>query len=329
MTIPAYLTACEHFGLTVPLFQAPTGSIAGPELAAAVSSAGAMGALALTWTDPETARAHVSAVRRATPNPFLVNFALAFPPASLPAALDAGAPIVSFSWGDPTPHITMVARAGARVGVQVTGAAGARRAVEMGADFVICQGVEAGGHVQSSAPLIDILASVICAAKGLPVIAAGGISDAVGIANVLRLGASGAMLGTRFVATRESRAHEDYKQQIVRAKRDDTALTVCFEGGWPNATHRVLRNDTLVTWEAFGCPPVGNRPGEGDVVGRSQTGEAIMRYEDTAPRVGMTGRIEDMCLYAGQGVDGITDVPAAGELVHRLWRDASQSLSGD
>ncbi|HLV82083.1 MAG TPA: nitronate monooxygenase, partial [Chthonomonadaceae bacterium] len=114
------------FGLHYPIAQAPTGSIAGPELAAAVSAAGALGAMALTWTPPEIAAEQVRQVRAATDRPFLVNFALAFPPASLSAALDAGAPIVSFSWGDPAPYVSMARSAGALIGMQVTSAAGAR-----------------------------------------------------------------------------------------------------------------------------------------------------------------------------------------------------------
>jgi len=112
-------------GLPIPLFQAPTGSIAGPELASAVSRAGAMGAMALTWTDPETARAHVRQVRAATDNPFQVNFALAFTPHALHAALEEGAPCVTFSWGDPAAHLASVRASGAVVGIQVSTARGA------------------------------------------------------------------------------------------------------------------------------------------------------------------------------------------------------------
>src|SRR5438874_8187739 len=112
-----------------------------------------MGAMALTWTAPEVAAEQVRQVRAVTERPFLVNFALAFPPTSLPAALEAGAPVVSFSWGDPAPYVAPVRAAGALFGVQVTNAAGAKRALALGADFLICQGLEAGGHVQSTTPL--------------------------------------------------------------------------------------------------------------------------------------------------------------------------------
>ena len=309
------------FGLKYPLWQAPTGSIAGPELAAAVTGAGGMGAMALTWASPAEAAAQIEQVRAQTIGPFQINFALAFPPESLPAALEAGAPVVTFSWGDPAPYLAQVRSAGAKVGVQVTNVEGARRMAQIGVDFLICQGIEAGGHVQSSQSLWTLLPQIVAAAEGLPVVAAGGIADGQGVAHALRLGAAGAMLGTRFVATLESRAHPDYKARLVAAQADATALTVCFDGDWPYAAHRVLRNTTLEHWEAAGCPPVGARPGEADIVGTNANGEPILRYADTAPRQGFTGDTSAMCQYAGTGCTAIHDIPSAADLVLRLWQE--------
>jgi nitronate monooxygenase len=222
------------------------------------------------------------------------------------------------------PSAEMVRRvrdAGARLGIQVISPEGARAALSHGPDFLTCQGIEAGGHVQSSRRLFDLLPAVIAAAEGTPVVAAGGLASSADIARVLRRGAAGAMLGTRFVATRESRAHPDYKQALVAASGADTALTVCFDGGWPYAAHRVLRNETFRQWEAAGSPAVGERPGEGDVIGHTTSGEPILRYEDTAPRDGMTGNIAAMCLYAGTGCGAIQDIPSAAELMARLIRE--------
>jgi nitronate monooxygenase len=300
----------------VPIFQAPTGSIAGPELAAAVTEAGGMGAMGLTWTPPDVAADVVRQVRARTDGPFQVNFALAFPLVSLSAVLDAGVPIVTFSWGDPEPYLAQVRAAGAGIGIQVTNVAGAKRAVQLGADFLLCQGIEAGGHVQSTTSLWDLLPRIVEAAEGTPVVAAGGIADGGGMARAMRLGAAGVMLGTRFVATQESRAHPDYKRLLMEST--ETALTVCFEGGWPQAAHRVLRNATLERWEEAGSPPPGQRPGEGEVVGATATGEPILRYEDTAPRSGFTGDIPALCLYAGTGVSAIRDLPTAEQVVERL-----------
>jgi nitronate monooxygenase len=315
--------------LRYPIWNAPTGSIAGPELASAVSKAGGMGGMGLTWTMPEVAAEEVSQVRNLTEHPFFVNFALAFPPLALDATLEAGAPIVTFSWGDPEPYLPKVRAAGAKVGVQVSNVAGAQRAIAQGADFLVCQGIEAGGHVQSNRSLWELLPRVVEAAAGVPVIAAGGIAQGREIAKVLSLGAKGAILGTRFVATQESRAHPDYKRLLVEAIGDATALTVCFEGGWPYSAQRCLRNSTLEAWEAAGSPAVGSRPGEGETVAATANGEAILRYETAFPRQGYTGNIEAMCLYAGTGCAAIADIPSAGELVERLWRECGEEALGD
>lgn len=315
----------DLLGLRYPICQAPTGSIAGPELAAAVSGAGALGAMALTWASPEAASEQVRQVRAVTTAPFQVNYALYKPPVSLQSALDAGAPVVTFSWGDPSLYLAQVRAAGAKLGVQVANAAGARRARDLGADFLICQGLEAGGHVQSTTPLEELLPHVLDTAQGLPVIGSGGIGDGAGIARVLALGADGAMLGTRFVATRESGAHPAYKERLTQALPGETALTVCFDGDWPYAAHRVLRNGTLEAWETSGCPPPGQRPGEGAVVGRTAGGEPIRRYDDTAPRQGMSGDVLDMALYAGTSSAVIRDIPPATDLVLRLWEECRQA----
>lgn len=320
---------CRLTGSRIPILQAPTGSIAGPELAAAVAGAGAVGSLGLTWTAPAEAAEHARAVREATGGPFAANFALAFAPCALGAVLAAGAPIVVFSWGDPSPWMAEAGRAGAVVGAQVADAGEAIAAVGAGARFVICQGTEAGGHVQARLALSEALPRVVAAVgASVPVLAAGGIVDGQGIAGALRLGAEGVVMGTRFVATRESRAHDGYRRLLIGARgADATALTTCFDGGWPSAPHRVLRNSTLSAWEAAGGPGAPHRPGEGDVLARSMAGDPILRYEDTAPRRGMVGDLEAMALYSGSGVGGIRDIPPAGALVARLWREALDALA--
>src|ERR1043166_8322993 len=144
-------------------------------------------------------------------------------------------------------------RANAKVGIQVTSKESARAALDLGADYLVCQGTEAGGHVQASRGLYEGLPIVLDEAKGKPVIASGGIGNGQGIRQALSAGASGAMLGTRFVATLECPAHPVYKRELVAAHAGDTALTMCFQDGWP-ALHRALRNRTFVMWDAAGCP---------------------------------------------------------------------------
>lgn len=124
------------------------------------------------------------------------------------------------------------------------------------------------------------------------------------------------------MATKEAFAHDDYKIALTRAKAADTVMTVCFQDGWVNAPHRVLRNRTFTMWEAAGCPPPGQRPGEGDVLTTNPaTGGARIRYRVGTPGPNERGAILETGLYAGQGVDAIRDLPSAGELVARLWKE--------
>jgi nitronate monooxygenase len=314
------------FGLKYPIFEAPHGSRnTSPELAIAVSNAGAMGALALTHHTPDSARDAVSKVRSATKGAFFVNYILAFPfgdgAASLQAALDAGAPIVQFSWGlPPKEAISAIRAAGAKLGMQVTSRESAKAALDFGADYLVCQGTEAGGHVQATRGLYEALPNVLEEAKKKPVIASGGIGDGRGISKALLAGASAAMLGTRFVATIESNGHPAYKHAMLAAHAQDTALTVCFQDGWP-ATHRALRNRTFVLWDAAGCPPPGKRPGEGEAVATRPDGSKVLRYDWRSPYRGMEGAVTECALYAGLSVDFVKDLPAAGELVERLWQE--------
>jgi nitronate monooxygenase len=320
----------SSFGLKYPILQAPVGGSAGPDLASTVSMAGAMGSMAaLATASPEEAREKVTKVLSVTKGTFAVNYilALAPEPKSLGAALDAGAPVVHFSWGIPGRSlIAAVRNAGARFGVQVAGREGARAALDFGADYLVCQGTEAGGHVQASSSLLDALEAVLDEASGKPVLAAGGIADGVGIRRVLDAGASGAVLGTRFVATLESDAHPEFKRALLKADGHQTALGICFQDGW-NALHRALRNETFVRWEAAGCPPTGKRPGEGDVLGTRPDGKPLLRYAAVSPTKAVTGdRVSDCAMYAGTGVGLIKDLPSAGELVRRLWAECEASV---
>jgi nitronate monooxygenase len=313
------------FGLKVPIFNAGMGGTATPELAIAVTNAGGLGAIGAGATrDIVSIRDRVTRIRAATgTRPFAVNYLLAFEPVTLQTAVDAGAPVIQFAWGIPdSAMVAIVKGGGAKMGVQVAGVAGARRAIDAGADYLICQGTEAGGHVQATRALYDSLPAIVDAATSTPVLAGGGIASGAHIRRALVAGASGVLVGTRFLASKESAAHDDYKQLLARSKADDTVLTVCFQDGWINAPHRVLRNRTLDMWEAAGCPPPGKRPGEADILTTNAvTGTTKKRYGISLPGANDRGSLLDLVLYAGMGVDAIRDVPSAGELTARLWQE--------
>ncbi len=314
------------FSLKSPIFEAPHGRATGPELAIAVSNAGAMGALALAGRSLEEVGTWVSKVRAAAKGPFAVNYILALSPANelelLKAALDAGAPVVQFSWGMPAKEMVSAIRAAkAKLGMQVTSAESSRAALDLGADYLVCQGTEAGGHVQANRGLYETLPDVLREARQIPVVASGGIGNGQGIRKALLAGASAAMLGTRFVATAESNAHPAYQRALIASHAKDTVLTVCFERGWPNAIHRALRNRTFVKWDAAGCPPAGKRPGEGDVLATRPDGSQVLRYQTASYDRDLEGAVEECALFAGLSVDFVKDLPPAGALVERLWRE--------
>ncbi len=316
----------QRLGLKYPILQAPIGSMAGVDLAAAVSNEGGLGSLALTWTPPDQANGLIRQLQGHSSRPFFVNYVLAFPLLSLDLVLEASVPVITFAWGNPKQLIQKCHQADAVVGVQVGTCDGAKAALDSGADFIICQGVEAGGHVQSTTPLLALLEETVQECDAVPVVAAGGLSTGEDIAKALKIGADAVMLGTRFIATVESRAHLLYKQALVDSKSESAVMTLCFNGGWDHAPHRVLRNSTLKLWEDAGCPPIGSRPGEGEQI-ISNHGKFVTRYDDTPPAFDMDGDILACCLYAGVGCGKITHIPTVAELLSELWSECLKAES--
>jgi nitronate monooxygenase len=237
----------------------------------------------------------------------------------LDRALEAGLRIVSFMWGDPSSYIEPVHDAGGVVMLTVGSAEEARRAVASGADVIVAQGWEAGGHVWGSVATVPLVPAVVDAVAPVPVIAAGGIGDARGVAAVLALGAQAAWLGTRFLLAEEMPIHEDYRRRLIAAAETDPQWYAnLYEAGWPDSPHRALRNSTAKAWEAAGCPPPGQRPGEGDVIAHFASGESIVRYEPAPPMAGTTGEIEALSMWAGQGVAFARQPQSAADIVTEL-----------
>ena len=313
-------------GIEIPIVQAPIGGLARPALAAAVSEAGALGMISLTWSDPAEIDAIVRDMRARTGRPFGVNLILDWPQEErVRQLIDLGIRIVSFFWGDPTPHVETIHRAGGLVMHTVGDAAEARRAAESGVDLIVAQGWEAGGHVRGEVATLPLIPVVVDAVGDIPVIAAGGIGDGRGLAAVLAAGASGGWLGTRFVMATETRAHAVYRDALRTATETSTVYSSLFDLGWPDAPHRTLRNSTVEAWE-FAGRPVAGRPGEGDVVATIE-GEEIHRYESTSPHDDVEGRVEALPMWAGQSVGLIDDIAPAGELVARIAAEAADALT--
>jgi nitronate monooxygenase len=292
-----------------PVVQAPMGRTAPPELAAAVTNAGGLGMLGSSWDAPQVLRDKLAATRALTAGPIGVNLGMPWDQHErLDIALEAGVKVISFFWGDAAAYIPRAKAAGAVVVQTVATSEEARRAAGQGADIIVAQGVEAGGHVWSTVSSMVLVPLVCDAVPDVPVIAAGGIADARGVRAALALGAEGVWVGTRFLATRESGAHDHFKQLLVEASATDTLYSTLFDGGWPEAPTRALRNSTVRAWEAAGCPSPGKRPGEGDVLGAMADGRTILRYDVPAPMQGATGEIEAFALYAGQSVGLVREI---------------------
>ena len=323
---------CQLLGLEVPIVQAPIGHASGPELVAAVSAAGALGMLSVTWRKPAEIRQVIRAVRDRTDRPFGVNLVLEWEQdARLEACLEEGAGIVSFFWGDPARYLDRVHQAGGVVMHTVGSAAEARQRAADGVDVIVAQGAEAGGHVWGQVSTMALVPAVADAVGTVPVIAAGGIADARGVAAALALGASGAWMGTRFVATRESTAHPEYKQAVLAAAETDTVYTRVFSGGWPDAPHRVLRNSTVGRSgpgaAAGGSGEAAGGSGEAEVIAHYPGGHPIVRYSAEEPLAGMYGEVEAMALYAGQSAALVWDIPSAGDLVPGLVNRSREILT--
>ena len=325
MLITPFTTA---FGLDTPIAQAPMGGAVTLDLICAVCEAGGLGMQGVSWHEPDEMVAEIAAIRRRTARPFAVNLVLEWDQhARLAQCIDAGAPVISLFWGDPTAYFPRLRAAGVKTIITVGSADEAKRAADLGADAICAQGNEAGGHVWGKVSTMVLLPAVVDAVSPLPVIAAGGIADGRGLAAVLALGGAGAWIGTRFLATPEAHAHDEWKRRIIAARETDTVHTELFDLGWPEAPHRVLRNSTYDLWDAAGRPPSGQRPGENEVVARQPDGTALLRYDDNCPTPGATGEIEATCLYAGQSAGLVHDIVSAGDLVRRIGAEAEAALA--
>lgn len=297
--------------------QAPVGPAATPELVRAVTDAGGLGTLAASWTPLPVLLEQVRLLGAALNVPFCVNLVLAFDQRErLRLVLDEGASVISFSWGIDAELIRMAHEAGAFVLVQVGDLVGAIAAAEAGADSLFVQGIEAGGHVQAERRLGELLRE-IRPRVNLPLVAAGGIADPASIRDARSAGADAIACGTVFLAAEEADVHPIYLERLIESEPEDTVLTNLFDGGWPDAPHRVITNATLTTWEAAEKPECGSRPGEGEPVA-SRGGRQVMRYDDAQPTRDTVGDVALLAMYAGTSVRAVNRPEPAAAIVKHL-----------
>lgn len=318
MSIGTALTAL--LGIRHPVLLAPMDVVSGARLTAAVSNAGGFGILGggygeRAWLEQETGR-----LRQQMPSPFGIGFitwSLAKQPDLLDVALNAQPRAIMLSFGDPKPFAPRIRAAGALLICQVQTEDMAREALDAGADILIAQGTEAGGH-GASRSTIDIVPAIVDLAAGrVPVVAAGGIGDGRGLAAMMMLGAAGVLLGTRFYASQEADGAEEAKQRICAAGSGSTTRGIIFDlsrnNVWPAPfTGRCLINDHARRWMDRELELLQN--------------VKAVAAEYAAAKA--AGNFDVAAVIAGEAVGLIHDIPRAAEIIDRIVTEAGQLLAG-
>ena len=299
----------ELLGIEFPIFQGGMAHVAQPELAAAVSNAGGLGAVAAGNYPPEKLREMVRKTRELTDKPFAINIYLLADeiPAKVEAMAEEQVPVVVFGAGNPGKYIPSLKEAGVKVIPVVAAGALAKRLERYGADAVIVEGMEAGGHIGDVTSMV--LTPSICNAVEVPVIAAGGIADGRGMAAALCLGAEGVQLGTRFAVTVESPMHDNFKQAIIKASERDTAVTGYSLG------HPVRALENQLTREFERLEREGATAEEIEELGIGALARAVWE-----------GDVERGSLMAGQSAGLINELMTCREVLEKLSSEAEEVL---
>ncbi|WP_228001008.1 NAD(P)H-dependent flavin oxidoreductase [Nocardia australiensis] len=312
MTLRTALTGM--FGIEHPIVLAPMGGVAGGALAAAVSEAGGLGVIGGGLGDREWMDREVALAAAGTGKPWGIGLLIwGIDTDTVSWVIDRKPSAIVLSFGDPTPYAAAIRDAGIRLLVQVTDSDEAARALDAGADVLIAQGSEAGGHCGGRATL-PFVPSVVDMAESTPVLAAGGIADGRGLAAALTLGAAGALIGTRFEATHEALISAHAAKAIVAARAGDTernrTLDIARGSAWPaEYPARTLRNGFLDRW----------RGRDAEMIADSI---ALQQFRDAATR----DDLDYVPVWAGESVDLIDQLESAGEVVRRIGHDAEAVL---
>lgn len=308
---------CTLLGITLPVLNAPMAGTATANLAAALSEAGGFGMIGGTSRGgADWLRTQIRGVRARTDRPFGVGFISSFPGIEelVQVALDERVAAINHSFADPTPYVAAAHARDVRVFTQIQSVAQAQRAALAGVDLIIAQGTEAGGHTGLSGTLA-LVPAVVDAVGAIPVVAAGGIADGRGLAAVLMLGAVGAWLGTRFVASHEWGGGVWEQQAVLAATADDTVRTSVYDqvraASFPaGIADRVLRNSFTTNWDGRGQEIEAHR------------NELHHQLEVAAQQ----GDPDVVDISAGVAVGLIQSLEPAGEIALRLVQETEQVL---
>src|SRR5215510_4198377 len=306
----------ELLGVRHPIALAPMGGSAGGTLAAAVSRGGGLGLLGAGDGDPEWLDREVSIIALESYQPWGIGFLTwAIDAGAVDRALEYGPHAVMLSFGDPSPFTERIRRAGAVLILQVTDLEEARQAVDLGADVIVAQGTEAGGHGarrgRSTLSFVPVVADL---AAPIPILAAGGIADGRGLAAALVLGGTGALIGTRFQVTPEALVDPSITKAIIEGTGEDTErstlLDIARGASWPPAySARILRNPVTEQWR-----------GREDEL--AADAEAQRSYQAAVAR----GDLPPLPVWASEAIDLITDLRSAADLVGAIAAQAEEAI---
>ena len=320
---------CDLLGCRYPILQAGMGGVARSELVAAVTEAGGYGFLGMVRESPDLIAREIDAVRARTDGPFGVNL---IPAATDPDLLEAELSVclkkrvhsLCFFWDVHADVIARAKAAGCRVLYQVGSVEDAVAAAQAGADAIIAQGVEAGGHVRGTVSSLVLLPQAVRSVS-VPVIASGGFASGESLVAAFALGAQGIHCGTAFLATEEFFAHAYHKDRVIRAKSEDAVYTDAFAINWPpNSPVRVIANRLTDELGQFllGHEPE-NMPREAIA---DEDGRPIYKFSTDSPLRTTTGNLECLALFAGQIAGAIETIPSAGGRVGEIVSAARATL---
>jgi len=309
---------CDRFGIEVPIILAPMGTCTSAELAAAVSNAGGLGGIGSLFRTTAAVKRDIDLVRKLTSRPFAINHI----PQTLDAeafryTLEARPAVISFTLADPGDLVRQAHDVGSLVMLQVTTVAQAVLAAERGVDVISAQGGESGGYCGEISTMA-LVPQVVDAVSPIPVVASGGIFDGRGIAAALMLGAVGVNLGTRFIASKEAPAPEEWKQAITRAKSEDAIKVDVLNdisplpgtAGFPTVL-RSLHTAFLDEWSAK----------------REEARRDRDRLRARIVSTTQAGRQHECLLTAGQTAGGINEILPIGAIMRRLIAETEAALA--
>jgi len=311
---------CNVLGIQYPI---ALGGLGGghtqPAMVAAVSEAGGFGALGCFQLEPDQVRDAALEIRKRTKKPFALNFLMfAFKEDSYAAALKEKPAGIALAWPRPEQDLkTYIDRAhdaGCKVTLMAGGVPEAERGASAGADIIIAQGTEAGGHVGWMATM-TLTPMIVDAVAPIPVLSAGGIADGRGLAAALALGADGVLLGTRFMASNESPLHPNFKQAIIESNGHDTVLTeipdIAAGIVWPGAMSRAKRNRFVERWAGR------------EWVLRQHQAEVLAQIRAARK----AGEADEAPLSFGQDAGLIKEILPVAEIVRRMATEAEEIIS--